>query len=121
MANESGAQVEGQRWRGKTAPGLAGLYGRLRLQVAGKPVGTLIVEGTYVVLIPDSSGPADATAMFADEETMRKLLKGELNPFIASMRRMARVAGDRGFATRVILGLQVDSPFKADGGQEELP
>ena len=85
------------------------------------PVGTLIVEGTYVVLIPDSSGPADATAILADEETMRKLLKGELNPFIASMRRMARVAGDRGFATRVVLGLQVDSPFKSDGGQEELP
>jgi putative sterol carrier protein len=121
MANESGAQVEGQRWRGKTAPGLAGLYGRLRLQVAGKPVGTLIVEGTYVVLIPETNGPADATGIFADDETMRKLLKGELNPFIASMRKMARVSGDRGFATRVILGLQVDSPFKADGGKEELP
>jgi hypothetical protein len=115
MANESGAQVEGQRWRGKTAPGLAGLYGRLRLQVAGRPVGTLIVEGTYVVLIPETNGPADATAILSDDETMRKLLKGELNP------KMARVSGDRGFATRVILGLQVDSPFKADAGKEELP
>jgi putative sterol carrier protein len=121
MANESGAHVEGQGLRGRTAPGLAGLYGRLRLQVAGKPVGTLVVEGTYVVLLPDSSGPADATAMFADEDSMRKLLKGELNPFIASMKRQAGISGDRGFAVRVAMGLQIESPFKADGGKEELP
>jgi putative sterol carrier protein len=121
MANESGGQVEGQRWPGKTAPGLAGLYGRLRLQVAGKPVGTLVVEGMYVALIPDTSGPAEATAIFADDASMRRLLKGELNPFIASMRKLARVSGDRGFAVRVFMGLQVDSPFKADGGKGELP
>lgn len=121
MANESGAHVEGQGSRGKSAPGLAGLYGRLRLIVAGKPVGTLIVEGTYVVLIPDTSGPADATVMFADEDSMRKLLRGELNPFIAAMRRLARLTGDRGFATRVAMGLQVQSPFKDDSGKEELP
>ena len=54
--------------------------------------------------------------MCADEETMTKLLRGELNPFIASMRKWARLAGDRGFGTRVILGLQVGSPF-ADYGK----
>jgi putative sterol carrier protein len=121
MANEASGHGEGQPWRGKTAPGLAGLYGRLRLTVGGKPVGTLVVEGTYVVLIPDTTGPADATMLCADDEALRKLLRGELNPFIASMRRQARVSGDRGFATRVILGLQVQSPFAADSGKEELP
>jgi len=61
MANESGEQVEGERrWPGKTAPGLAGLYGRLRIAVAGQPVATLVVEGMYVALVPDTSGPADA-------------------------------------------------------------
>ena len=122
MANESGEQVEGERrWPGKTAPGLAGLYGRLRIAVAGQPVATLVVEGMYVALVPDTSGPADATIMCADEEAMRKLLRGELNPFIASMQRMARLAGDRGFGTRVILGLQVESPFKGDSGKGDLP
>src|SRR5262245_47687498 len=120
MANEGSEQVEGRRWPGKTAPGLAGLYGRLRITVADKPVATLVVEGMYVALIPDTSGPTDATVMCADDDTMRKLLKGELNPFIASMRRLARLADDRGFGTRVILGLQVESPFAADGGKEEL-
>lgn len=116
MANESGEQVGGQQWQGGNAPGLAGVYGRMRINVAGKPVATLVVEGTYVAMIPDVTGPADATMMCADEDVMRKLLAGELNPFIASMRRMARIAGDRGFGTRVALGLQVGSPFAANKG-----
>lgn len=121
MANEGSEQAGRQQWPGRTAPGLAGLYGRLRINVAGKPVGTLVVEGTYVALIPDIHGPADTTAMCADDETMRKLLRGELNPFIASMQRLARLAGDRSFGTRVVLGLQVDSPFKTDSGKGDLP
>jgi putative sterol carrier protein len=120
MANESGEQVEGRRWPGKTAPGLVGVYGRLRIAVAGKPVATLVVEGVYVALIPDTSGPADATLICADEEALRKLLRGELNPFIASMRRQARLTGDRGFGTRVALGLQAGSPFMAEADKENL-
>ena len=120
MANESGEQVEGQRWSGKTAPGLAGVYGRLRIMVAGQPVATMVVEGMYVALVPDTSGPADATLICADEDAMRKLLRGDLNPFIASMRRQARLSGDRGFGTRVILGLQAGSPFAADADKENL-
>jgi len=113
MANEGGAQIEGEKWHGGNAPGLSGVYGRLRVTVGGKPAATLVVEGTYVALIPDVTGPADATVMCSDDDVMRKLLAGELNPFIASMRRMARIAGDRGFGTRVMLGLQVGSPFAA--------
>ena len=93
MANEDSPQAAGQpQWHGGNAPGLAGVYGRLRITVAGKPFATLAVEGTYVVLLPDTSGPADATLLCADEEIMRKLLKGDLNPYIASMRRQARLA-----------------------------
>ncbi len=121
MANEDARQAADQsQWHGGNAPGLAGVYGRLRITVAGKPIATLVVEATYVVLIPDTSGPADATLMCADEQTMRKLLKGDLNPFIASMRRQARLAGDRGFGTRVMLGLQVGSPFAADADKGAL-
>jgi putative sterol carrier protein len=121
MANEGSEQTGRQQWPGRTAPGLAGNYGRLRISVAGKPVGTLVVEGTYVALIPDVHGPADTTVICTDDDTMRKLLRGELNPFIASMLRLARLSGDRTFGTRVILGLQVDSPFKADSGKGDLP
>jgi len=118
MANEGSEQVEGQRWPGKTAPGLAGVYGRLRVTVAGKPVATLVVQGEYVALIPDTSGPADANLLCADDEVFRKLLRGELNPFIASMRRWARLSGDRGFGVRVIFGLEAGSPFAEEAEKE---
>jgi putative sterol carrier protein len=121
MANESSEQLSGRRWPGKIAPGLEGLYGRLRISVAGRPVGTLVVEGVYVAFIRDIQGPADATVMCADEDTMRKLLRGELNPFIGSMQRIARLAGNRGFGTRVMLGLQVESPFAGAADEEQLP
>jgi putative sterol carrier protein len=120
MANESGGQIEGQRWHGGNAPGLSGVYGRLRITVAGKPIATLVVEGNYVALIPDVTGPADATLMCADDDVMSKLLRGELNVFIASMRRMARLSGDRGFGTRVMLGLQVGSPFAAGANKGDM-
>ena len=116
MANESsdvsptGAPLSG------VAPGLAGVHGRLRIEVAGKPIGTLVVEGTYVALLPETTGPADATAVCATDDDFRKLLKGELNVFIASMRGWARLKGDRAFGTRVVLGLQVDSPFRGGAG-----
>lgn len=113
MANAGSEQIA-QPLMGRAAPGLAGLYGRLRLTVAGKPVATLVVEGIYVAMVPDTHGPADANAICADEATMWKLLRGQLNPFIASMQGLARLSGDRNFATRVAMGLQVGSPFAAD-------
>jgi putative sterol carrier protein len=51
---------------------------------------------------------------------MQGILRGQLNPFIASMQGKARLAGDRGFGTRVILGLQVGSPFAADSGKGDM-
>ena len=44
MANEGSEQIAGQKWHGGNAPGLAGVYGRLRITIAGKPVATLVVE-----------------------------------------------------------------------------
>ena len=109
-----------QPWSGKTARGLEGVHGRLRIAVGEREIGTLLVEGVYVALIPDTSGPADATAVCASEAVVRQLLRGDLNPFIASMRRLARLKGDRGFGTRVMLGLQVGSPFSelSDTGEQ---
>ena len=99
------------------APGLADVHGRLRIEVADKAVGTLVVEGTHVELTNDTS-EADATVVCTTDDDFRRLLKGELNPFIASMRGWALLKGDRHFGTRVILGLQAGSPFAAaaDGG-----
>ena len=115
MANETSEIAAGAPTLAGIAPGLVGVYGRLRIEIAGKAVGTMIVEGIHVGLIADTDGPADATVLCANDEAFRSLLKGELNPFIASMRGFARMKGDRNFGTRVALGLQVGSPFA--GGQ----
>jgi hypothetical protein len=117
MANASSEIGSGTPLSGGLAPGLVGVYGRLRIEVAGKPVGTLVVDGPRVALTPDTEGPADATVVCAEDEHFRLLLKGELNPFIASMRGWARLKGDRNFGTRVALGLRAGSPFTNEAGK----
>jgi putative sterol carrier protein len=111
MANESSDVGMPTTPMAGIAPDLAGVHGRIRLEVAGSPVGTLVVEGTHVELTPDTNTPADATFVVASAEYLRKLIKGELNPFIASMRGWALAKGDRNLITRVALGLQTGSPF----------
>jgi putative sterol carrier protein len=113
MASESGDVGQQSPTLGGVAPGLAGVHGRLRIEVAGNPVGTLVVEGTHVEFSPDTTGSVDATVVVASDDAFRKLLKGELNPFIASMRGLALLRGDRNLGTKVILGLQAGSPFAA--------
>jgi len=117
MANENIEVGGGSQLVGGAAPGLVGVYGRLRVEVAGKPVGTLVIDGPRVALTPDTTGPADAIAVVADDESFRKLLMGELNPFVASMRGLARLKGDRNFGTKVILGLRAGSPFTNQMGK----
>jgi putative sterol carrier protein len=115
MANERGDVVGKEVPLAGVAPGLAGVHGRLRIEVADKAVGTLVVEGTHVELSNDTS-EADATVLCATDDDFRKLLKGELNPFIASMRGWALLKGDRQFGTRVIMGLRAGSPFASFTG-----
>jgi putative sterol carrier protein len=115
MANESSDVGMPAAPLSGVAPDLAGVHGKIRLEVAGNPVGTLVVEGTHVELTPDTNTPADATFVVASGEYLRKLIKGELNPFIASMRGWALAKGDRHLVTRVVLGLQSGSPFAGVG------
>jgi hypothetical protein len=110
MANES-TEAGGRQALTGVAPGLVGVYGRVLIEVAGKPVARLIVEGVNIELIPDITGPSETCMVCATDEDFRKLLKGEINPFIASMRGWVRIRGDRNLGTRVLLGLQVGSPF----------
>jgi hypothetical protein len=117
MANERDDVGGKETPLGGVAPGLAGVHGRLRIEVAEKPVGTLVVEGTHIELVNDTS-EGDATIVCATDDAFRKLLTGELNPFIASMRGWAVLKGDRHFGTRVILGLRAGSPFAADAPGE---
>jgi hypothetical protein len=97
------------------APGLAGVHGRIRLEVAGTQIGTLVVEGTHLELTRDTSGLADAAFVFASGEHFWQAMKGQLNPFIAAMRGWALPRGDRHLAVQVAMGLQAGSPFAGPG------
>lgn len=94
------------------APGLAGLKGRLLLEVAEKPVASLRADEGYVELARDTA-PAEAAAEFNDGQTLVDVLSGELNPVVAALQGRMHIDGDLVFATKAILGLQVDKPFGA--------
>ena len=76
-----------------------------------------LVSSESSTCVPSTTSEADATVLCATDDDFRKLLKGELNPFIASMRGWALLKGDRHFGTRVIMGLRAGSPFAAGAGE----
>ena len=105
MANENISDVVARaRSLGGPPPGWSGVYGRLRIEVAGKPVGTLVIDGPRVALTPDTIGPADAIAVVADDESFRKLLRASSTRSSLRCAGWARLRGDRNFGTKVILG-----------------
>jgi putative sterol carrier protein len=104
---EAAAPREGDFRR---APGLEGLSGRLRVEVAGKGAVVLEVKDGHARFVP-ADGDAAATASFDSEETLRAFQRGQLNPVVAALRGHLEVKGDMDFAIRTILGLQVAHPF----------
>jgi putative sterol carrier protein len=107
------ALAELMRKRGR-AEGLDGLSGRLRLQVAGAPVGVLKVEDGEVEIEPDGEA---STLLKADSEpTLVSLLSGELQVIVAALQGRARVEGDIGLVIRIFFGLRAASPWRTTGG-----
>jgi hypothetical protein len=94
-------------------PGLRGITGRLRLQVADIPSGVLQVEpGGAVQIVND--GSADAVLTVDTAATLTALLQGELSPIVAHLQDRLQVEGDAALALRVLFGLQAGSPWKVE-------
>jgi putative sterol carrier protein len=89
---------------------LAGLVGRLRLQIADRTVGVLVVHDGHLELTGDD-GSVDATLVCATREDVIATLRGEINPVVAALRNKLRVTGNRAFGAKVIMGLRAASPF----------
>ena len=110
MENETqGSVLGGRRWEAD-APALAGISGRMRLQVGGQSLGVLIIDDGHLALTDDDR-PVDVTTTCGTRADLIKLLRGELNPVVAALRGFIRQRGDRAFGARVILGLRAGSPF----------
>jgi putative sterol carrier protein len=87
---------------------LAGLSGRMRLEVDGKPSGVLDLHSGEVELKPDDGRPVDATVACVrdNEEYARRMLEGKLSPVVAMLRGRYEIRGNAPFAMRVLLAIQ---------------
>jgi hypothetical protein len=101
----------------RPAPGLEGITGRLGVSVAGTPIALLDVKDGQARFLPPG-GDADATVKVDSEETVRAFQRGELNPIVAFLQGHLTVEGDRAFALRAALGLQVAHPFAQQGEEQ---
>jgi putative sterol carrier protein len=104
-----GSELGGRRWEAD-APALAGVSGRMRLQIGGQSMGVLVIDDGHLSLTDDDR-PVDVTASCATRADLIKLLRGEINPVVAALRGFIRQRGDRAFGAKVILGLRAGSPF----------
>jgi hypothetical protein len=93
-----------------SAPGLAGVRGRMRVDVDGKTVGVLVVDDGRVELTNDQ-GPTDAVFIFHTAQDLRQMVRGELNPVVGALQGRMRTEGNVALAIRVALGLRSGSPF----------
>lgn len=91
------------------APGLEGITGRLRLQVAGVDIGVLKVDGGAVEILPE--GDASALMGVDSQATLLSVLGGDTHPFVAFLQGRLRLEGDRELALRIGFGLQAGSPW----------
>jgi hypothetical protein len=104
-------EVSREQWRNRRgqAPGLLDLIGDLKLSVGDKPVGVLHVEHGQVSSAPD--GDASALLAVDSQNTLLRVLGGELHPFVANLQGRLRIEGDRALALRILLGLRAGSPW----------
>ena len=109
-SQSQGSELGQRRWEADS-PTLAGVTGRLRLQVGGKSVGMLAIDDGHLSLKDDDNQPADVTLNCATRGDLIKLLRGEINPVVAALRGFVRQRGDRAFGAKVVLGLRAGSPF----------
>ncbi len=92
------------------APGLAGLSCHVELFVGGALAGVLRIEESGHVRIVDE-GRATALIAMDSQETLLRLLQGELPPIVAHLQGLVRFEGDADLALRVLFGLQEGSPW----------
>jgi putative sterol carrier protein len=83
---------------------LAGVSGRLRLEIGDQPFAVIEVHDGEVEL-HRGDGAADAVARCDSEATIVAIGQGTLNPVCAALRNQLSIRGNSAFAIRVIRGL----------------
>jgi hypothetical protein len=92
------------------AVGVAGLSGRIRLNIGDTIIGRLEVSPDgAVVILPD--GEAEAFLIADSPQTLVGLLGGEKHPIVARLQGRVSTEGDVSLVIRTLLGLQAGSPW----------
>ncbi len=95
------------------APALAGLSGRMRVDVGDQPAATIHLDhGRIWATEPDLE--SEATAVVQDRADFERMLAGELNPVVAAIQGRLVLRGDPELAVRVIFALSAAKPFAAE-------
>jgi len=96
-------------------PSLAGVSARMRVDVEGDSLGTIVVERGRVWLDRAREEAdvveADVVAVVHDEADFRRMLGGDLNPVVAVIQGRIVFRGNPALATRIILALNAVKPF----------
>ena len=116
VETEGTASAELGARSGGMVPELSGIVGRLAVEVDGKTVGELVVNHGHVEL-GGNGAPTQGSLCFRTAEDLWKVLRGQLNPIVASLQGRMFVQGDVAFAVKVILCISAASPFGASTGK----
>ena len=90
--------------------GLQGVHGALLVLIQGDLVGALQVNDGRAEFVPGATEGA-AVAEFDDPDDIGRLMRGELNPVVASLQRRLSLRGDLSLGARIILGLRTGAMF----------
>jgi putative sterol carrier protein len=86
---------------------LAGLRGRIRLAVGDETKAIVVIDDGKLALTQE---PGEVRAEFRcnDGQDLDRLLRGELNPFVAALQGRFHLSGDLKFGIQVLLALRAD-------------
>jgi hypothetical protein len=113
MAQQKGRDTKASQRRDAVTvdlPALAGLSGRMRVDVKDVPVATIHLEKGRM-WASDPEAEAEAVAVVEERSDFEKILAGELNPVVASIQGRLRFRGDPELATRLVNALNAARPF----------
>jgi hypothetical protein len=92
---------------------LAGVSGRMRVDVKGSPVASIDVQNGQVSVIDRVDEPT-VVAGVDDPADFQRIVHGELNPVVAAIQGRLMLQGDLEFGVEVILALNAARPYAAD-------
>lgn len=105
----------------RDVPNLAGIQGRLLLEIEKDPVAILLLTDGHVQLSRElqATPPPDAVVDFADPQALVDVVSGKWNAVVALLQGQMSISGNHSFAIKAVLGLQADKPFAMSVTPEE--